>query len=275
MLAWQHQQEACRLFDLSLAETEEIILESGLLPARYQRNRDAIPAQGQLILFGSQVAVIGCGGLGGYVIEQLARLGVGRIVAVDPDYFEEHNLNRQLLSSVANLGSPKAAAAAQRVSEINPAVTLEPLQTAFSRDNGSQILAGSMVAVDALDNVGSRLELAATCDELKIPLVHGAIAGWYGQVATQFPSDGTLQDIYRSWTSGTGVERQLGNPAFTPALVASLQAAEACKLLLGLGHPLKGRKLMIDLMHMEIDELALTRAPACNFGSNTDVALHP
>ena len=79
------QSDASLHFDLSFAEVEAAILELGLCPARYQRNRQTISGAGQLTLLRSSVAVIGCGGLGGYVIEELARLGVGEIVAIDPD----------------------------------------------------------------------------------------------------------------------------------------------------------------------------------------------
>jgi molybdopterin/thiamine biosynthesis adenylyltransferase len=111
------------------------------------------------------------------------------------------------------------------------------------------------VAVDALDSISCRLELAATCTELDIPMVHGAIAGWYGHVATQLPGDTTVQSIYRNWVEGKGIEKQLGNPAFTPAIVASLQVAEVCKIVLGKGELLRNRKLSIDLLDMEIHEI--------------------
>jgi len=106
--------------------------------------------------------------------------------------------------------------------------------------------------VDALDSVQVRLDLADVCTAMNIPLVHGAIAGWFGHVTTQFPGDDTVQAIYRSWKAGKGVEQNLGNPSFTPAVIASLEVAEVCKLLLGHGTPLRGRQLMIDLFSMEI-----------------------
>jgi len=143
-------------------------------------------------------------------------------------------------------------AALARISEINPAVTLVPVQEALSRENGAGLLGGCRVAVDALDTIQVRLELAEVCAGLDIPLVHGAIAGWYGHVTTQFPGDDTLQSIYASWKAGKGVEQTLGNPSFTPALVASLEVAEVCKLLTGQGTPLRGRQLMIDLFAMEL-----------------------
>ncbi|HBA88791.1 MAG TPA: thiamine biosynthesis protein ThiF [Geobacter sp.] len=251
------QGEACRRFGVTFAEAEAAILTLGLFPSRYQRNRETISNEGQLALLQSCVAVIGCGGLGGYIVEELARLGVGRIVAADPDVFEEHNLNRQLLSRIDNLGEPKVAAAAHRVAEINPAVQLVPHRKALGVENGRELLSGVTVAVDALDNVQSRLELAELCRELAIPLVHGAIAGWYGQVATQLPGDDI--SIYLASAAGgsKGVESRLGNPSFTPAVVASLQVAEVCKVILGQGEPLSGRMLIGNLLEMEFEEIRL------------------
>ena len=195
LIPWSCQVDAARLFGLTLNETEEAILKQALLPSRYQRNRQTISTGGQLELFLSSVAVIGCGGLGGYIIEELSRLGVGRIVAIDPDVFEEHNLNRQLLSTLSTLGLPKVEAAAERVAQINPAVKLTPIQKAYAPDNGHELLGNVTVVVDALDSIPVRLELAETCNTLGIPLVHGAIGGWYGHVATQFPGEQSIQMI--------------------------------------------------------------------------------
>lgn len=257
LLSWEGQLSAMEKFGCSCAVVEEAALSSGLLPARYQRNRQTITTADQLRLFRSRVAVVGCGGLGGYVIEQLARLGVGGVVAVDPDFFEEHNLNRQLLSSLDGLGRSKVAAAVARVGTINPAVTVTPHEKAFSAANGAGLFAGVDLVVDALDSIPVRLELAAVCAGMNLPLVHGAIGGWYGHVTTQFPGDSSVETIYRNWVAGKGVEQQLGNPAFTPAVVASLQVAEACKVLLGKTHLLRGRMLSVDLLTMEFTEMQL------------------
>jgi len=260
LLPWAVQRSAMAAFGLGAAAVEAAALEAGLLPARYQRNRQTLSTADQLRLLRSAVAVVGCGGLGGYVIEELARLGVGQIVAIDPDRFEEHNLNRQLLSSPAALGETKVTAAARRVGEINPAVQLTPVEKAFAADNGRELLAGASVVVDALDSIAVRLELADTCSAMGIPLVHGAIGGWFGHLATQLPGDDTLRQIYRSWNSGKGIEQQYGNPSFTPAVVASLEVAEVCKLLLGQGELLRNRQLTIDLLTMEIHEIQLRKA---------------
>jgi molybdopterin-synthase adenylyltransferase len=259
LLPWTAQSEAAAHFNVPFEAVEELALVLGLLPARYQRNRQTISTSQQLALFRSRIAVIGCGGLGGYVLEQMARLGVGTIVAVDPDVFEEHNLNRQLLATPATLGRAKVDAAVVRIAEINPAVTVIAHRTAYGPANGAELLRGSDLVIDALDSISTRLELSDSCADLGLPLVHGAIGGWYGQVTTQYPGDDTLQQIYRHWQEGKGVEQQLGNPAFTPAAVASIQVAEACKVLLGEGETLRRRKLVINLLDMEFEEIHFGR----------------
>ena len=257
LVPWRCQVEAAERFSLTLAEAEGAILELGFLPARYQRNRQMLTTGQQLRLFRSRVAIIGCGGLGGYIIEELARLGVGTIIAIDPDIFVEHNLNRQLLSSPRLLGQAKVEAAEARVAEINPAVTLIPLREGFTRNNGRELLLDVTVAVDALDSVSVRLELAEVCDAMDIPLVHGAIGGWYGQVLTQLPGERTLQKLYAGREDGAGIEKKLGNPSFTPAVIASLEAAETCKVLLGVGRRGNGHKLAINLLDMEMEEMVI------------------
>jgi molybdopterin/thiamine biosynthesis adenylyltransferase len=259
LLAWGDQVAAAEEFGLSLAEVEARSLAADILPARYQRNRQIFTCADQRKLFNSRVAVIGCGGLGGYVVEELARLGVGRLVVVDPDVFEEHNLNRQLLATPLDLGRRKVEVAVERVARVNPAVSVTAIAAAFELARGD-LIKGAQVAVDGLDNIAVRLELADACRDLGIPLVHGAIAGWYGQLTTQLPGDAVLEKIYGRAghaISGRGVEKELGNPSFTPAVVASLEVAEVCKLLLGRGTALTGRCLNIDLLDMEFCEVRL------------------
>lgn len=255
LLPWTSQVAATVRFSLPHSQVEDAALASGLMPSRYQRNRNAISTAEQLTLFRSRVAVVGCGGLGGYVIEQLARLGVGTIVAIDPDVFEEHNLNRQILSTPASLGRAKVEVAVCRVGEINPAVTVLPVRAAYEAGNGHDLLHGSNVVVDALDSIPARLALCQTCAGLGVPLIHGAIAGWYGQVTTQFPGDDMIQQLYSRWTEGKGEEQRLGNPSFTPAVVASIEVAEVCKVLLGIGVVLRSRKLSINLLDMTFEEI--------------------
>lgn len=217
---------------------------------RYSRNMKMLSPEENDSLKGMRVCVIGCGGLGGHIIEMLGRLGVGYITAVDGDVFEESNLNRQLLSSVSVIGKSKALTAKERMAEVNPLININPIYDRLTMENGREIIKDHHVVVDALDNVDSRLNLQDLCAELKIPLVHGAIAGWYGQVTTIFPEDRTLDMIYFD-RNIKGLEKELGNPSFTPALVASIEVSEVLKILIGRGELLRKKLLHIDLLSQD------------------------
>lgn len=256
-LSWSQEKGLADAAGLSLREIEDRALTLGILPMRYKRNHKTFSIEDQHRLFHSRVAVIGCGGLGGFVIEELCRLGVGAIQAWDYDDFAEHNLNRQLLSSMELIGQSKVRAAARRAKAINPVVDFQAISARLDKATGNERLPGQQVVVDALDHIPSRLLLAQTCSKLGIPLVHGAIAGWYGQVTTLLPGDDTLEKLYQHSSGVGGIEKDQGIMAFTPAIVASLQAVEVVKLLLGRGELLRGRVLMIDLLDQTFDIMQL------------------
>jgi len=202
----------------------------------------------------SRVCVVGCGGLGGYIIEMLARIGVGYITAIDGDVFDETNLNRQLLSNTKNVGLSKAYEAKKRVEIVNPDVIINPIAVMIDSTNASTLLKGHDIVVDALDNINSRRLIQKYSSEFKIPMVHGAIAGFFGQVTTIFPEDNTLDLLYSGDANlNKGVEKELGNPSFTPALVASIEVAEVIKVLLHKGKPLRKKVLFIDLLNNNFD----------------------
>lgn len=249
------QTRAVQNFGFPFSAIEDAILELDLLPARYQRNQRSLSCGQQLSLFRSKVAVIGCGGLGGYIVEELARVGIGNITIVDPDTFEEHNLNRQLFSKLDNLGQPKVAVAADRILEINPAVTIVPVHDAFTGRNGSVLIEKVDVVADALDSIHRRLELAEVCEKCGIPLVHGSVGGWYGQVTTQFPGEYTLQKIYSRHDDERGIEKDLGNLSFVVPIIASIEVAEIVKILLGEGSTLRGKMLSLNFLDVEFTEI--------------------
>jgi molybdopterin/thiamine biosynthesis adenylyltransferase len=234
-------------------------MEMGIYPYRYVRNRDIVSLEEQLKLAHSRVAVIGAGGLGGQVILLLARLGVGHLVVIDRDVFDETNLNRQALCTTASLETPKALQAAASVSAINPAVLVTARQIKLDRQSGGEVLAGCHVLVDALDNVPDRLALEALARSLGIPLVHGALAGFQGQVMTIWPEDPGLRQVYDPQIaleeSVKRPEAVLGVPSITAALIATLQAMEVLKVLLGRGKPFRNRIAFVDLEGGELHQL--------------------
>jgi len=245
---------------LSRRAGELAALEAGVLPRRYLRSYGTVGLAGQTKLLRSTVAVIGLGGLGGNVVEALARMGVGRIIAVDGDTFVDHNLNRQLLSEEAALTRSKAEAARARVAAINAAVEVVAHAVHLTPQNVEELLGGADVVVDALDRLPARLMLQDGAQRVGIPLVHGAIAGYVGQVMTILPGDAGLHALYGGGElPAQGIEVELGCPAATPMMVAAWQVQEVMKILLGRGQLLRNRMMLMDAEWGSIEILEIGR----------------
>jgi molybdopterin/thiamine biosynthesis adenylyltransferase len=222
---------------------------------RYLRNHNAISEAEQNRLRDARVLVAGCGGLGGYVIELLGRLGVGHITALDHDVFEPSNLNRQLLCAASTLGKSKAEAAKLRMADVNPEIEVIPLIEKLTGENALSFVQNHDLVVDALDSLQSRIFLLRAAQSAGIPFVHGAIAGWHGRVAVALPGDRTLLSLLEA--SGSDGQSAEGNLGFTASYTAALQAAEAAKLLLGHGHLANNMLLEFDLLYGEQEEIPL------------------
>jgi len=236
-------------------------LKSGALPYRYIRNLDSIDSSDQLRLAESKVVVLGAGGLGGHVISLLARTGVGSISIVDRDIFDESNLNRQSFCKLESIGRSKAREASGFVAEVNPGVEVICCRVNIDEHNCNDIMNGADVVADCLDSIGDRLLVGDCARRLKIPLVHGAIAGFEGQVATIFPEDEGLYLIYGGYETGEGdspgAEALLGVTAPAASLVGTLQAMEVIKVLIGKGRVLRNSLLHIDLESCQFEKFSL------------------
>lgn len=222
------------------------------MESRYTRNIPALTEEECALLLSKRVAVIGCGGLGGHLIDQLARIGVGFIRAVDGDVFEDSNLNRQLLSEVPLLGTGKAKAAADRILRVNPGIETDAVEAFLTRDNAAKIIAGCDAVLDGLDNIDSRKILAAACREAGIPYVFGAIQGWVAQAAVSMPEDHLMDILYPAGT----IIRDKSVLSFTPALCASMQVALCVKLLTGRTVE-TGTVFCFDLLNQEFEVIPL------------------
>lgn len=215
---------------------------------RHSRNHPAISEAQQEKLKNSHVLVLGCGGLGGNIIENLVRLGAGHITAVDGDIFDESNLNRQILAIGETLGMNKALAAKKRARSIDPGIDFRAVEEFFTEANGHALLEGVDLVMDALDSIPARLLLEKLCAEKGVSIVHGAVQGWMAQVAVVRPGSGLLTRLYEG--KGGGDKSCL---AFTPAFCAALQCAEAVKLLCG--HEAESSLLLADLRGMDFETL--------------------
>lgn len=223
-----------QLHNLTMRQAVGEALRAGIFPECYERNFPSLSCPEQLRLFDSSVLVAGLGGLGGALAVCLARAGVGRFLLADGDVFTLSNLNRQCLAMRPVLNENKALIAAAHLLNINPAIRAEAIPEFLHQDNLPKYLPQVQVAVDGLDNLASRRELCRAAQKAGVPLVHGAVAGRFGQVATILPEDPDgLARIYPE----TAAEPEGGRDILAPlaALTASLQAQEALRLLLG--HP--------------------------------------
>lgn len=222
---------------------------------RYSRNIGTITEEEQLILQQSHIFIAGCGGLGGYLINHLLRIGIGTITAVDCDSFDSTNLNRQLLSSTATIGIPKTEIADCYAKAINPDVHFQVYNVRLTEDNVSSLIQGCDLVLDAVDNIESRYILAKACDRLQIPFVYGAIRGWSAQIGI-FPPGTACSRISLLYPENARLTDK-SCLSFTPALCASFQASEATKYLLKKSGCLTDRILLLDLLTNDTEEIFL------------------
>ncbi len=228
-------------------------MEKGILPLRYFRNMPSITLKEQIILQTSQVAVVGAGGLGGRVIEGLSRLGVGALHIFDPDFFDETNLNRQIFADQNSLGNPKVEVVQECCRLINPTVRITAHRIAVTDQNQDDLFADVQVIVDALDTPGDRLTLAAIAGKCRLPLVHGAVAGFGGRVMVIQPLDGRMEMLYGGQEEARSAEHLLGTPVLSPALVASFQMMAVLNILLGKNQSRDSRMVYMDMEKPSLD----------------------
>ena len=222
------------------------------MDARYQRNIPALTERECILLREKKIAVIGCGGLGGHILDQLARIGIGALRVVDGDVFEPSNLNRQLLSGMPLLGVSKAKAAADHIARVNPDVAVEAAEAFLSESNAELLLENCDIVMDALDNIPSRKILSAACEKANIPYIYGAIQGWVAQAAISMPGDHLIDTLYPE-----EIEiRDKSVLSFTPALCASMQTALCVKWLLGRSVE-TGTIYYFDLLNQEFETIPM------------------
>jgi molybdopterin/thiamine biosynthesis adenylyltransferase len=236
---------------------------------RYSRHilLDDIGVEGQQRLMDSHALVIGAGGLGSPVALYLGTAGVGRITLVDHDTVDVTNLQRQIAHNLSRVGSPKAESARQTIAAINPDVQVLPVVQRADAAWLAQAVASADVVLDCSDNFQTRHAVNAACVAAGRPLVSGAAIGFDGQISVYdtrqadapcyaciFPAEASFEEV-RCATMGV----------FAPlvGIIGSMQAAEALKLLMGVGSSLAGRLQMLDARRMEWTEIRLLRQAAC------------
>ena len=236
---------------------------------RYSRHilLDELGVEGQQRLLASHALVIGAGGLGSPVALYLGTAGVGTITLIDHDTVDLTNLQRQIAHKLSRVGQPKAASAAKSIAAINPEVKVVALHERADAARLATLVAQADVVVDCCDNFATRHAVNAACVAHRKPLVSGAAIGFDAQIsvydtrddtqpcyACLFPPDAAFEEV-RCATMGV----------FAPlvGIIGSMQAAEALKLLAGVGSSLAVRLQMLDARSMEWTEIRIARQPHC------------
>jgi molybdopterin/thiamine biosynthesis adenylyltransferase len=258
-LTLQDRDSLAAEFNFPKKSVEIAALETGVIPNRYLRNIGSLAISGQIKLLKAKALLIGLGGLGGTIGQLLARMGLGTLVFADGDFFNESNLNRQSFAFEQNMGDRKVDATCLEIVKINAAMEVEAFAGFVTENDLPRLMRGVDVAIDALDNMPSRFLLEKACKEGKVPLVHGAVGGFWGQVTTIYPEDVGLKAFYGepSTTPEKGIEVELGNLAGIVSAIASLQVQEVIKVITGLGRPLRNRLLFLDSLNGSAEIISL------------------
>ena len=260
---------------------------------RYSRHvlLDDIGIEGQRRLLAAHALVIGAGGLGSPVALYLATAGVGTVTIVDDDVVDVTNLQRQIAHTLARVGQPKVASIAAAVAAINPDVRVIALQTRADLLQLAGWVAAADVVIDCSDNFATRHQVNAACVAHRKPLVSGAAIGFDGQISVYDTRDtrdagpasftpaadpGALPCYACLFPPGAAFEevRCATMGVFAPlvGIIGSMQAAEALKLLAGVGTSLAGRLQMLDARTMEWSEIRVSRSPDCPVCGSLPVA---
>ena len=234
---------------------------------RYQRHLlvPEVGEEGQLKLLDAKVLLLGAGGLGSPAALYLAAAGVGTLGIIDMDVVDESNLQRQILHNIDRVGDRKVDSAKKTLTALNPDVNVVTYDVRLGADNILGILAGYDVVVDGADNFPSRYLLNDASVKLGIPVVHGSIFRFEGQVTVFDPRGGpTYRDMLPEPPPAELAPScaEAGVLGVLPGIVGSVQALEAIKLILGIGDSLRGRLVAFDALEMSFREFKLRTDPA-------------
>lgn len=236
---------------------------------RYSRHilLPQISYEGQERLVESHALIVGAGGLGSPVALYLAAGGVGKLTICDFDAVDLTNLQRQIIHTTASVGTNKAVSAKQTIQALNPETKVQTVQERSTPAAMEALTSEADVVIDCSDNFGTRYTLSSICVKLRKPLVSGAAIGFEGQVSV-FDMRYEASPCYHCLFPDMGAEENLRcaeNGVFSPlvGIIGTTQAAEAMKLIMGIGETLQGRLLLLDAMSMEWRSIRLSRDLSC------------
>jgi molybdopterin/thiamine biosynthesis adenylyltransferase len=236
---------------------------------RYSRHilLPQIEYEGQEKLVNSHALIVGVGGLGSPAALYLTASGVGTITICDFDTVDLTNLQRQIVHTTSAVGINKAISAQNTLLNINPEVRVNTVCENSTEADFARLISQADVVLDCSDNFATRYMLNKLCVQLKKPLVSGAALGFEGQI-TVYDMRSDTSPCYHCLFPDNGEDTELrcaNNGVFAPlvGMIGTTQAAEALKLLMGIGESLQGRLLLLDALSMEWRTIKLRKDPAC------------
>ena len=243
------------------------------MPKRYEgmayweivsRQMGVVTKSEQERLRDAKITVIGCGGIGGATTEMLVRMGIGNLKIIDKDSFDVSNINRQLMSSFYSVGKSKVDVTYETLKSINPFTNIEAVEAEVNEGNVEEIIKGSDIVIDALDNLVTRILLSRCALDLEIPFIHGAIHGTMGQVTVFRDNTPTYEEMFKLPSSGMELTDEIIKKikdigaevppviAPVPNIIGCLQSFEAFKLITLQGESIMAPDvLMFDLLNKE------------------------
>jgi adenylyltransferase/sulfurtransferase len=236
---------------------------------RYSRHLllNELGPDAQVRFAAARALVVGTGGLGNPAAQFLASAGIGTITLVDADVVDLTNLQRQILFAMDDVGTPKVDAAARRLAAINPEIRVVPVAQRVGAAELATLAADADVVLDCTDNFATRHAINRACVAARTPLVSGAAIRFDGQLAVYDARDAASPCYHCLFGEGDDLEetRCATMGVFAPlvGIVGATQAAEALKLVAGIGRSLAGRLLLIDALAMEWREVRVPRDLAC------------
>ena len=238
-----------------------MMMQSNTESERYRRQISVFGEDGQEALGKARIVIAGAGGLGSAIALYCAAAGVGHIRLIDCDTVEVSNLNRQILYRTGDIGKEKVTAAAADLRSLNPCVEVEPVRAKITEQNVESLLDGADLVLDGLDNFPARYCLAHAAWNHKIPFIHGAVSGMYGQVTTIIPGVTPCLRCMVPFPPPSGAIPILGA---TTGIIGSIQAAEAIKYLIRRGVLFTGRMLLWDGLRGDASVITIEQDPACH-----------
>lgn len=225
-----------------------------------------VGGKGQQRIRNARVLCVGAGGLGSPAAYYLVAAGIGALGLVEMDVVDISNLQRQILHFTKDIGRPKVESASEKLSALNPDVALELHRTRLTSENALEIIEKYEVVVDGCDNFPTRYLVNDACVFLKKPIVHGSVFRFEGQVTVFAAGEGPCYRCLYPLPPAPGEVpscQEAGVLGVVPGFIGSLQAAEALKLILGVGETLVGRLVVYDALAMSFREFKLRRDPEC------------